>query len=100
MTLAASPVHTAVGFTQVHTGSITQGVPLQQAILYTVPTRAQAQMEADIGARAPHQRLVCHVLAFAVLPLDTKARRAVVLDDRPLENAVPCAARVVGAAVR
>ena len=40
-----------------------------------------------------HQRLVCHVLALAVRIFDTKARRAVVLDDRALENAVPCAAR-------
>ena len=50
-------------------------------------------MEADMRRRAAHQRLVSHVLAFAVFPLDTKARRAGVPDDRALENAVPCAAR-------
>ena len=44
-------------------------------------------------ARAPHQRLVRHVLPIAVFELDQKARRAVVVDDLALENAVPCAAR-------
>ena len=43
--------------------------------------------------RGPHQRLVRHVLPIAVFELDQKARRAVVVDDLALENAVACAAR-------
>mgnify|MGYP004362287975 CR=1 FL=1 len=43
--------------------------------------------------RAPHQRLVRHILTVAVLVLDAKARRALVLDDLALESALPCAAQ-------
>tara|TARA_B100000795_G_C22673764_1_gene388984 strand:- start:685 stop:924 length:240 start_codon:yes stop_codon:yes gene_type:complete len=43
--------------------------------------------------REPHQHLVCHVLAVAVLVLNEKARSAVVIDDLALENAETCAAQ-------